>query len=149
VERFAADTERVFLTLAGSGDVTVGRDRHRKIRSGHGASIPRAIPSGTSIQTAPSGETHRSSRLNDARLASSTVGRAVMIAVFAFWRHGVWSAGRCCREKQTTLRTVMDRPTRILANGANYGNERWSELRAFGGDELVLTGAWEPITLGT
>jgi hypothetical protein len=39
VKRFAADTERVLLTLVGPRDVAVGRDRHRKISSGHRASV--------------------------------------------------------------------------------------------------------------
>jgi hypothetical protein len=36
-----------------------------------------------------------------------------------------------------------------LANCGEYGNEPSGEYRTFGGDELVLTGAWAPITLGT
>jgi hypothetical protein len=39
VKRLAADAERLLLALAGPGNVTVDRDRHRKIGSGHLASI--------------------------------------------------------------------------------------------------------------
>src|SRR6476620_2838220 len=35
----AADAERLLLALAGAGNIAVGRDRHRKIGSGHIASI--------------------------------------------------------------------------------------------------------------
>src|ERR1700757_1705026 len=39
MKRPAADAERLLLALAGPGNIAVGRDRHRKIGSGHIASI--------------------------------------------------------------------------------------------------------------
>ena len=36
---FTANTERVLLTLERHGDVTVGRDRHRKICPAHKVSV--------------------------------------------------------------------------------------------------------------
>ena len=35
VKRLASDAERLLLALVGPGDIAVGRDRHRKIGSGH------------------------------------------------------------------------------------------------------------------
>ena len=35
----AADAERLLLALAGPGNIAVGRDRHRKVRSAHRASV--------------------------------------------------------------------------------------------------------------
>ena len=39
MKRHASDAERLLLALAGPGNIAVGRDRHRKVGSGHVASI--------------------------------------------------------------------------------------------------------------